>query len=71
MVSKPSMPEPRLPDPLPPPPERSDAETEALAEQQRSQFARRGGRAATILTGGLGTEQGSAAVRLLGGAQGY
>lgn len=62
------MPEIRYPDPLPPAPDRSDAQTQALAEQQRSQFFRRGGRAATMLTGGTGTEGGSGAIRFLGAA---
>lgn len=68
MVSTPKMPAVRYPDPLPPPPERSGSETQALAEQQRAQFARRGGRATTMLTGGTGTEGGSGAIRFLGGA---
>lgn len=68
MVSRPKMPEVRYPDPLPPPPERSGSETQALAEQQRSQFFRRGGRATTMLTGGAGTEGDSGAIRFLGGA---
>ena len=68
MVSKPKMPEVRYPDPLPPPPERSDVETSALAEQQRARFGRNNGRAMTMLTGGGGVESGSSAMRYLGGA---
>lgn len=68
MVGKPSMPEVRYPDPVPPAPERSSAQTQALADMQRSQFFRRGGRATTMLTGGTGTEGGSSAIRFLGGA---
>lgn len=59
----------RYPDPAPPPPERTDAETEVLAEEQRSRFGR-GGRASTLLTGGQGTTGASYAVRTLGGASG-
>ncbi|RTL04983.1 hypothetical protein EKK58_09255 [Candidatus Dependentiae bacterium] len=56
------------PEPLRPAPERSDAETEALAEEQRKRVAgASGGRASTYLTGG-GTEAASSAVRFLGGA---
>lgn len=68
MVSTPKMPEVRYPDLLPPPPERSDAQTQALAEAQRSRFFRGGGRATTMLTGGSGTEGGTGAIRFLGGA---
>lgn len=57
-------------DPLPPPPERSDTETEALAAQQRRRFSRRAGRASTFLTAGRDLTSGSAAVRALGGAGG-
>lgn len=57
-----------VPDPLPPAPERTDTETQALADEQRKRFASAGGgRAATFLTGG-GTTAGSSAVRFLGGA---
>lgn len=50
-------------------PERTSEQTSALAEEQRSRFFRsQGGRAATMLTGGTGTEGGSAAIRFLGGA---
>ena len=66
--SKPKKPRVVQPDPLPPPPERSDAETEALADEQRRRFAgASGGRASTFLTSG-GTSAGSSAVRFLGGA---
>jgi len=60
-------PDVRVPEPLPPPPERTDAETAALAEEQRLAAQRRG-RVATMLTGGRGAEGGSSAVRFLGGA---
>lgn len=66
-MSSPSPPPVRYPDPLPPPPERSDADTQALAEQQRQKFFR-GSRANTMLTGGEGTGGGSSAIRFLGGA---
>lgn len=66
--SKPkSPPMPRMPDPLPPPPERSDAETAALAEEQRKRLNPGQGRASTYLTGG-GIDAGSSAVRYLGGS---
>lgn len=68
MVGRPKVPEPRYPDPLPPAPERSDAETASLAEDQRSRFFLRGGRAASMLTGGTGAESGTGAARFLGGA---
>lgn len=65
---KPKTPAVVIPDPLPPAPERSDAETENLAEEQRRRFSgAQGGRASTFLTAG-GTTQGSSAVRFLGGA---
>lgn len=57
-----------IPDPLPPPPERTDTETQRLADEQRKRFAGSGGgRASTFLTAG-GTSAGSSAVRFLGGA---
>ena len=66
--SKPKAQSVPMPEPLPPPPERTDEQTVALAEDQRKRFASTGGgRAATWLTQG-GTQQGSAAVRFLGGA---
>ena len=68
LFSKPKMPEVKDPAPLPPPPERSDADTAALAERQRAGFFNRGGRATTMLTGGSGTSGASSAVRFLGGA---
>lgn len=68
VFKKPSVPEVRYPDPLPPAPERTDAETAALAEEQRARFASRRGRASTMLTGGGGVDGGSAAVQFLGGA---
>lgn len=64
MVSKPSIPEVRYPDPLPPPPERSEVETEALKEDQRRRGPRQG-RAATLLTGGLGSDSPASANRFL------
>lgn len=64
-----ALPPVREPDPLPPPPARSDAETEALAEENRKQnMPRRPGRASTFLTAG-GTTAASSAVRFLGGSQ--
>lgn len=58
----------REPDPLPPIPSRSDAETEALAEENRkNNTPRKPGRAATFLTAG-GTQTASSAVRFLGGS---
>lgn len=57
-----------MPEPLPPPPERTDAETQTLADEQRRRFGTAsGGRASTFLTGG-GLSSGSSAVRFLGGA---
>lgn len=56
-----------LPAPLPPPPDRSDAQTQSLADEQRKRFSGSQGRASTFLTAG-GTQQGSSAVRFLGGA---
>lgn len=57
-----------MPEPLPPAPERSDSQTQALAEEQRKKFAGpTGGRASTFLTA-AGTQAGSSAVRFLGGA---
>lgn len=54
--------------PLPPAPERSDAETEELAEEQRRRFgSSRSGRASTYLSGG-GLSSASSAVRYLGGS---
>lgn len=52
---------------LPPAPERTDAQTEALAEEQRKRFATSasGGRASTYLSGGGATEA-TSAVRYLG-----
>lgn len=62
----PKTPAVRTPADLPPPPERTDAEVAALAETQRQR--QRQGRAATILTGGMGADAGSSAVRFLGGS---
>lgn len=56
---------------LPPPPDRSDAETSALADEQRRGQLRRVGRSAQLLTGAGGSSGGSFAVRLLGGAGSY
>ena len=66
----PSKPKPLPPpDPLPPVPERSDAETAALAEEQRKKFGTaRSGRASTFLSGG-GLSESSTASRFLGGSQ--
>lgn len=64
-----SAPQVRMPDPLPPAPERTSTETQNLADEQRRRFAmNQAGRAATMLTGGSGTSGASAAVRFLGGA---
>lgn len=67
-----ALPAARGADPLPPPPERSASQTSALAEQQRAEFAKRGGRSSTFLSGarsrGAGGSQGAASVRFLGGA---
>lgn len=53
--------------PLPAAPERSTAETDALAAEQRKMFAgQSGGRASTYLTGS-GTSAVSSASRFLGG----
>jgi hypothetical protein len=58
------------PTPLPPPPNRSSAEIQAAADEQRQKFqGAQGGRALTMLTGGQGVAKGSyksAAVKLLG-----
>lgn len=69
MFKSPKVPDPApAPEPLPPAPSRTDAETTALAEEQRRRFAPgRTGRASTFLTQS-GVTQGSAAVRFLGGA---
>lgn len=56
-----------MPEPLPPPPERTDTETQQLAEEQRKRFAAPGGRSSTWLSAG-GTSAPSSAVRFLGGA---
>lgn len=56
------------PTPAPPPPDRSDAEIAAAAKSQRDKFfGAQGGRAATMLTGGSGTETPSRTTRFLGG----
>jgi hypothetical protein len=68
MAGRTSQPQVRYPDPLPPPPERSDAQTQELAAEQRAALFRRGGRASTILTGGQGVDGGSTAARFLGSA---
>ncbi len=64
LFSKPKTPKVETPNPLPPPPERSDGETAALAAEQRAKANK--GRAYTMLTGGQGVS--STAVRFLGGA---
>lgn len=49
--------------------ERTDNQTSALADQQRSRYARRGtGRAMNMLTGGGGADSAVSAIRFLGGA---
>lgn len=62
---------PPPPAPAPPAPDRSTAEVQAAADEQRKRFGGAQGRTATALTGGLGVPQSdfqSAAVQLLGGA---
>lgn len=58
----------------PPPPRRSSAQTAALADRQRRQFAQRRGRAGTLLTGSEGVPEGggsiSRAVAMLGNVGG-
>lgn len=57
-----------IPAPLPPPPARSDAQTQALADEQRRKYAAGdSGSAQTYLTTS-GTTDSSSAVRYLGGA---
>ena len=51
-----------------PAPERTPEQTKASAERQRFRFFNGSGRMSTMLTGGLGSQGGSAAVRYLGGA---
>lgn len=53
---------------LPAAPERTSAQTSALADAQRAKFFDRAGRESTMLTGGAGTSGGLSAVRYLGGA---
>lgn len=68
MASKPKAPKVQPVPAVPPPPERTDAETQTLAEEQRKRFAgASGGRASTFLTAN-GTSKASSAVRFLGGA---
>lgn len=64
----PKQPEVKMPDPLPPAPERSDAQTADLAEAQRRRFASGGGRAMTLLSGGSGVASVMTASRFLGNA---
>lgn len=67
-LSKPKAAPVVMPEPLPPAPERTDAATQQLADEQRKKFAgASGGRASTFLTQ-AGTTAGSSAVRFLGGA---
>lgn len=47
-----SPPKPSTPPPPPPPPERSQADIQAAATEQRLRASRQRGRASTILTGG-------------------
>lgn len=69
LFSRPKTPEVRTPPPLPPAPERTSDEVDALAEEQRLELQKRKGRASTWLTGGGGaTTPSSSAVRFLGGA---
>lgn len=70
VFKSPSKPKPLPPpEPLPPPPERSDAETDALADEQRKKFGTgRTGRASTFLSGN-GLSSSNTAVRFLGGSQ--
>ena len=53
--------------PVPAAPERTDDETQALADEQRRKLNQNTGRSSTFLTQG-GVDAGSAAVRFLGGA---
>lgn len=62
---------PAPPAAAPPAPDRSTAEIQAMADEQRKRFGGAQGRASTALSGGLGVPQSdfqSAAVQLLGGA---
>lgn len=69
LFSRPDTPKVRTPPPLPPAPERTTEEVDALAEAQRMEFQKRKGRASTWLTGGSGaTTPSTSAVRFLGGA---
>lgn len=68
LFGSPAIPEVRMPDAAPPAPTRTAEETASLAASQREGFFRRGGRAATSLTGGAGAGVGASALRFLGGA---
>ena len=61
---------PAPPAPAPPAPERSSAEIQEAAAEQRKRYGGAQGRSSTIVTGGLGVpqDQMSSAVQLLGGA---
>lgn len=48
LFKKPKVAKPRRPDAPAPPPERNDAETTALADEQRKRALRGGGRASTL-----------------------
>lgn len=61
----PKTPKVKTPDHLPPPPERTDAETTALAEEQRRRAGSMG-RATTMLTTGQGVSGVTSASRFLG-----
>ena len=64
----PAPPPVKMPDPLPPAPERTAQDTAALAEAQRRKFmTQSSGRASTSLTGGMGGGGGVSAIRFLGG----
>lgn len=71
LFSKPSPPPPPpAPEPLPPPAERTSTEVATAAEAQRRKYmGATGGRAATMLTGGLGVPNDtmSRATAMLGG----
>lgn len=73
IFSKPKVdtPPPVTPDPLPAPAERTSSEIASAAETQRRKYiGATPGRAATLLTGGLGVPSSStsSAVSMLGGA---
>lgn len=67
MVSTPKPVVQAAPEPLPPPPARSDTETQALAEEQRKRFTPGGNNASNFLTRS-GVTSATSAVQFLGGA---